>query len=826
MKYLIPVLKNPQWDQSYENVPSFMSIDSDKKTITHDRLLVRDLYIKTKLLNNKEINDWTKKASDPIEYINFETRKISINIADWKNIDERYTQDEYWNQVNYFIIYDTNNIEKPYEFFFVNSRIYATENNQWDYVIDLDHWTTYWPYTMLNGDKVPITRLHVDRFNFNTKNWTMLENQNEFWNKENVDNVNSTYVIYSGTSIPNWYRYEYKLKDANTNSMYNLFSSFVTNSRLTDRDYTIYDKTTNPNGFLYALLQNDDKIIEDDEYKNGSASDEETLIFNENNYFPPNIFNGDSQIYHILPMFNTNYTGWNKLGFQWQISYTDVEFDVTATSIFSQIKTVDDTWYIKAHRWINNPILYAMMLTPFPLLPIMNFDDLTKWMFLSGNVPENKKYLKYFVYPSNLELKQLTDKSTININLAPSSDHVWNVGRSMIYKEATNDNINNDVKFISLKGYNQSFYEVTNEKAEVINFSTEWMLDRYADQEINIDSPGLDNCNFFTPLYNFELIKYVDILNEPKLYNDNIFNCEISFLNGNSIKISLLYHFFNSNINNETSIYLYANQLVKFGSYTYSIGSKLGLYDDINQDNSKNLSITTSNLVASETDPYKQFMLNQGNQFDTGLNNQYRYNQNTFTGMFRGDNGNKSYLGGNNPWGDNGLGFGGSIINGIKNLFNDNSQVAEAQSMYDAKIADLHNQPNNANNQNNTSLFKLLTMWRLQFKFNWITDNEKIKLAKYYNMNGYYSDKTYDITDPSFFISRIYHNFFEIPSFRYLINNTNLPIETMAFMEKLFKKGVRLWHWNKFNDLTIGNYSCENWELNALNYNPNGDTND
>ena len=250
--------------------------------------------------------------------------------------------------------------------------------------------------------------------------------------------------------------------------------------------------------------------------------------------------------------------------------------------------------------------------------------------------------------------------------------------------------------------------------------------------------------------------------------------------------------------------------------------------------------------LISTSNAYNTFMTNHKNSYNVSLaqgklgvqNAQYSQGSN-FTKFFHGiEGGIKGLFGGgsSSSGGSGGIGGGISGFSGGWNQGNRGIQGANlGLKQIQATAQDLKREATQINDANTSETYGFLT----NQNFNSITQqngyenlniygyisvyqiplNQLKIINNFYRLHGYLWETLTNITEPSFFRSRMYFDYFEITNISANLVKTNgFNLEIIDWFNAMFERGIRLWHYTKTDDgyeqPQINDYQYSNWELN------------
>lgn len=687
---------------------------------------------------------------------------------------------DFWNNVSYAkIIYDNGFTE----FCYISARRCVNISiNKWYFTFTVDTWNTYWidtynQITKLSNYPILITRGHFDRFDYNNSNklfsFKFITSQNNaFWNNEQFESsiTSKLSTNFNITYTP------YTEPNNNIIPQANFLNNIYNNYR-TDRP-PFFDVS----GKGYPLV-----------YLNHSDNEIESWIILSTIY-------GVSNSYWLLPAVNIDV-----LNPDYSINGTNYPYYKSAF----ESENVSNTfiWEVNLRtQFINNTSLASYILTPKPTLKFNSGGSYNTYKYEDVCYPIRLR--DNYIFNLGQDIKFDGFKQQINLTTPPKNGVVFATSR-----------FNYNLPLRIPKDWSEN--SVSN------------MMNTLCDERIDIsDTPIIDWFRIYD-LSLQNLIAPTILENEPKLFEENLFNIEYSRYGQGSISISPKWYFYGNQLDIllYKSIFLLGYQFVQPHICILTTGPVSGLYKFANLDGSKNLVSQFSSQQQTVTDAEKEFLISNRSQLNTGLNNQLRTNKqgfiNSVVGGISGVVGGA--LGGFALGGPAGAAAGviGGLYNGTMGIANNRIQAQNAQDMYNAKLQDLANTPNATSDNSSESTYKTLNTYDGYWRLNWINDIDKYKILAFHQQQGYFLNKFVTLYPSSgeginSFATRQFYNFWQIPEFKLLIQTSNIAPEYQQYFQTLFSNsGVTLWHTYVWNNITydiVGDYSHENWELSLTGF--------
>lgn len=709
------------------------------------------------------------------------TNKFNFNMTDFSNYEITISPKDYpdnfypntydfWNNVTY-VKFDFEE-QRPLYFNIISRQNLNLPENKWRFKLKLDIHQSYWDLVYKNSKSkftnrlVKVIRWHKDRFTFDTPtdkaNFNFLDSQNEFWNKEQFhETIKSKIVIDSNKTKTPWTEINNKIIKNNEilSSIYELNSNTEINTS------TIYKN--GQNGYLLAFINHTDK----DTNKPWDILDQ---------------FSGVSNTYWIIPLINklilkTN----NEIKDDEDILITNFDMKNGERLHYKYTGNIYDTI-------INVPNLSSLVLCAKPTFPFRAvtsegplFTPNYKWVDMAYPIRYRDKYLPNFInYIFHTDYDFINTK--VNLPNTIASENLLDT--VVLSNTAITNNNNNNLN-------------VPNNTLSYVNSLS----------DERIDFTNHRNKLYFDDFSNNKNIQPININFEPQLFTEEFFNVEYTRYNDTSLIISPRWYFFDNVIDlkssgvstspNTSSIYLLGYQFVQPHIVILTQGVVSGLYKYSNLNAKNNLTTIFSAQQQTVSDKQIDFLTANRSEMNTGLNIQRR-NADTERARQLSNIGN--YI---NPLNWTQLPF---------NISKPDMDYKQAVQMYNSKLDDLANTPNNTNDFSSDSTFKNLNAYESMYKVNWISEIDKQKIFAYHLKQGYYCDKYIEISE---LITRMWYDYWEIHDFKQLLIDTNLPSEVINYYQNMFDIGIRLWHDNSNGiPIDIGNYNLENWEIGLLNY--------
>lgn len=691
---------------------------------------------------------------------------------------------EFWNNISYAkLIYDNGFIEYCY----ISAR--RCDNlaiNKWYFTFTVDVWNTYWidtyhQFKLIKNFSILVLRGHFDRFDYNENNkilnFKFLSSQNNaFWNKEQFETTISSKIVISNGTTNTPYSEPYK------NGLFD--TSIIKYSEYLNELYgleRLLDPFLDSSGLGYplAFINHNDKDI-------GIPWDKVTSLY------------GVANTYWWVPIINNG--------------ILDSNFRIDTRNPWF-INAFDST---KSTKWegnlkkniINLPALASYIITPKPNFSMLARKFREENSYLYNDVCYPIRYRDDFIKNNNQIIGSSVSTDTVQISVGDSKTLVTEVYYNN--KNLFDTRFNDRIPFED----NQRRTDFTN---------------TLCDERINLkDNNVFDNLAKYIDLSTVPCITPTILENEPKLYDEDIFNVEYSRYGQGSISISPKWYFFDESKKFEDilkwkSIFLLGYQFIQPQICILTTGVVSGLYRYANKDGSKNLNTQYSPQQQTVTDAEKQFLITNRSQLNTGLNNTQRnldydlFTQQTSFGL------------GMQPFAMvNALINPISIYNSVRGFGQNRLQSQNAQDMYNAKLNDLANTPNATSDKSSESTYKIINTYKGQYKINWINNIDKQKILSFHQQQGYFLNKIINVgygssDNLTTLATRMYYNFWQIADFKLLIQTSNIASEYQEYFNNLFSiKGVTLWHTyitpNGIIYDTVGDYTRENWEQSLLQY--------
>lgn len=787
---IVLVTKNPPF---YEN-----TLDRKSYIKIHDKNIIDDNIFSMEDVQNEyfskffTVNESLISDKFNLNIIDLYTRTTYIEPRNFP-LNSYPNTFEFWNNVSYAkLIYDNGFIEYCH----ISSR--RCDNlaiNKWYFTFTLDVWNTYWikvyaNIKQLSNFPILISRMHSDRFDYlgsKKISFKFLSSQdNAFWNKEQFEtSISSKIIIKSGITYTPYTEPNNRIINQ-YDFLNKIYKGYVINPTTNPKYIPFFD--ISGNGFPLAFINHTKDEVEP--WK--------TL----------NKIYGAGNAYWLVP-------GVNVQALNNDYTIRDVDFPFYKNAFESEIIGNTFIWQNNLRsEFIDDPQLASYILTPKPTL-----------RFNSRNFLYND-----IAYPIRLR-DDYSFNNNQNIN-----NGFFNMQNNFKHPEDTPPNDISGVVIARSLINSPSLPDrvpVTELQPDGLSYLNTDPMNAMCDERISIVNTPLEKLIDFLPS---QLLVNVITKNEPKLYDEEIFNIEYSRYGQASILISPKWYFYDEtktfdDIWKWKSIFLLGYQYVQPHICILSTGPISGLYRFINQDGSRNLISQFSGQQQTVTDAEKQFLVSNRSQLNTGLNNQLRSNEqgfvNSLVGGIAGVAGGA--IGGFLTGGPAGAaaGIAGGLFAGTMGIANNRIQAQNAQDAYDAKLTDLANTPNSTSDNSSESTYKTMNSVDGIWKLNWINDIDKQKIVAFHQQQGYFLNKFVIIGSTSgeginSFATRQFYNFWQIPEFKLLIQDSTIAPEYQQYFQNLFSNsGITLWHTTDINGNiydTVGQYSYENWELSLTEF--------
>jgi len=689
---------------------------------------------------------------------------------------------EFYNNVSY-LKFVFNDFEL---YFFVQNRQCLRYNlNEWTYTLRLDAYNSYWDkfYESFKSKyltrEILVTRWLAPRFTLkdNTKLiFSFLSQQNEFWNNEKfIESINSLITIYSNNSIALWD--EYKISGTTIIPQAKLLDSIYANrdEGTTPKDKTLFLKIDN--SFVYNFINT--KAL-----KGGTGHLPAQNMLSK--------LYGVTNVYYVVPLINDLRT--KPVGGEPQITPDDHDFSdnfyntIIGKSILANVYDVIE---------VIDAYLTAVVCIPKPIVPLfgngLKWNDFTYPIRTRDNFASNNDKL----YAQNDKFKDYSCAEIDFSIVSSQTAHGFVVSSYQDFNAAPN-------------GYIRPY----NEPSPLYN-KIDSVTNSMCDERLPVE---LLNKYLINDITNQKIIQKRNILFEPHLFDEKIFNVKYGFYTGENISISPKMYFYNNLIDLETykSIFILGYQFVQPQICILTMGVVSGLYKDKNRNGENNLTKQFSPQLQFSVDKEDAFLASNRYSMNTGLNTNIAKGILGMAGSGIGTYIGANILGSSFNQNTNMSKFmnqmRGIETAGIFSLVNQGVGIASSAAQYESTLRDLYNSPNQVQGLENS--YNNLTTSSPIYSINWINDNDKEKIANYFNMQGYFCNKLKQITSLA---TRLYFDYWEIPNIKSLINNDLIPLEIIEYFDKLFHNGIRLWHFDiNGQNADLGNYDNENWELELL----------